>query len=330
MLVALTGASGHIGGNLVRALLEAGHKVRALARTDTRAIDGLDVEVVPGDVLDLDSLLQAFVGADVVHHLAGRISITGDPDGMVERINVEGVDNVIRACADANVGRLVHYGTLHSYDPDPPGEIIDETRALARHGHGTAYDITKAQGQQRVLAAAADGLDAVVAVPAAVLGPHDHKPSRAGEMLLDLARGTMPALVDGGFNWVDARDVALGGMAAADRGRRGEAYFLCGRWASLAELAGLVHQARPEVRCPPVAPMSLARVWAPVSSAFAQLRGGRPRFTSEALLALRGHRKVSHKKAAIDLGYTPRPLEDTVRDSLVWFTQAGLLAHPGG
>ncbi len=329
MLVALTGASGHVGGNLARAILDAGHEVRALARSDTRAIDGLGIDVVPGDVLDPDSLLQAFAGAGVVHHLAGRISITGDPDGMVERINVEGVENVIRACREAGVGRLVHYGTLHSYDPDPPGEVIDERRALARPGHGTAYDITKAEGQRRVLAAAADGLDAVVAVPAAVLGPLDHKPSRAGEMLLDLARGAMPALVEGGFNWVDARDVALGGMAAADRGRSGEAYFLCGRWASLAELAELVRLVHPEVRRPPVAPMSLARIWAPVSSTFARLRGSRPRFTSEALLALRGHRNVSHEKAAAELAYTPRALQDTVRDTLSWFAQVGLLTRPG-
>lgn len=326
MIATVTGASGHIGGNLVRALLEAGHEVRALARTDTRAIEGLDVEVVPGDVLDLDSLLQAFSGADVVHHLAGRISITGDPDGMVERINVEGVENVIQACRGAGVRRLVHYGTLHSYDPDPPEEIIDETRALARPGHGTAYDVSKAEGQRRVLHAAEEGLDAVVTIPAAVLGPHDHKPSRAGEMLQDLARGTMPALVDGGFNWVDARDVALGGIAAAERGRSGEAYFLCGRWASLAELAGMVRGCREGVRIPPVAPMGLARAWAPISATAMHLLGRRPRYTSEALLALRGHRHVSHEKAVMALGYAPRPLEETVRDSVVWFEEAGLLS----
>jgi len=325
MLVTLTGASGHIGGNLARALLDAGHEVRAIARSDTRAIDGLDLEIVHGDVLDTDSLLRAFVGADVVHHLAGRISITGDRDGMVERVNVEGVENVIRACREASVGRLVHYGTLHSYDPDPPDETIDETRHLARPGRGTAYDVTKAEGQRRVLEAASDGLDAVVAVPAAVLGPHDHKPSRAGEMLLDLARGSMPALVDGGFNWVDARDVALGGMAAAEHGRAGEAYLLCGRWASLAELAQMVSESQGGSKIPWVTPMWLARTWAPFSATFVQLMSRRPRYTSEALLALRGHHNVSHEKAAKELEYVPRPLEETVRDSLAWFAEAGLL-----
>jgi len=149
-------------------------------------------------------------------------------------------------------------------------------------------------------------------------------------MLLDLARGALPALVRGGFNWVDARDVVDGALAAADRGEAGRAYILSGHWASLAGLAAHVHAScgtRPPAF---VSPMWLARAAAPAVAAASRLAGRRPRYTPEALAALRGHRQVSHDRATAELGYTPRPLARTVSDTIDWFQTQGWLDDLGG
>ena len=113
MTVAVTGASGHIGGNLVRALLAKGRKVRVTVRRDTRAVDGLDVEKVDADVSDPDALRAAFEGAEVVYHLAAAISIYGDSDRMLSRVNVDGTRNVVKAVMACGVKRLVHFSSIH-------------------------------------------------------------------------------------------------------------------------------------------------------------------------------------------------------------------------
>jgi len=324
MTTVVTGAAGHVGGNLVRALLDRGEPVRAVVRSDRRALEGLDLEIVEADLDDPDSLRAAFDGADVVHHLAAQISVVGDPDGSVHRTNVDGVASVLFAARDASVRRVVHYSSIHAFSPDPASEPIDEDRPLVPD-HAPAYDRSKAAGQRLALQAAADGQDVVVVHPTAVLGPHDHKPSRMGDVLLQLARGRMPSLLDGGFDWVDVRDVVGGGLAAGDRGQPGRPYLLSGHWHTLADLARIVHAHGGEK--PPLftSPMWLARMGAPFVQTWAQLTHGRPLYTSEAIHALWAYREVSSARAEAELGYTKRPIEDTVRDTLDWFRRVGVL-----
>ncbi len=306
--VVVTGASGHLGANLVRGLLAAGHEVRCVVRRDTRALDGLPVVRVSGDVLDPASLGAAFRGAEVVYHLAAVISLSGDPDGRVARVNVEGTRNVVEACRGAGVRRLVHFGSIHAAWTGDSG-----SRGL------TDYDRSKAASLAVVAAAIAGGMDAVVVHPTSVLGPCDFKPSRQGDLVWRLATGRMPALLKGGFDWVDARDVAAGAIAAADRGGRGATYVLSGRYATLRELADWV-EAASGVRAPRLAaPMGLAAIGAPIVEAWGRFRGTEPLFNRESLDALRHGQAFPHVEAARDLGYDPRPLEDTVADTVAWF-----------
>ena len=312
MLTVVTGATGHIGGNLVRALLERGRSVRVTVREDTRAIDGLDVERVRADVLDPASLRAAFDGAQVVFHLAAVIEITRQSNGVMRRVNVEGARNVAQACLERGVSRLVHFSSIHALSHRPEAEPIDETRPLALDEHTMAYDQTKASGELEVQRAVERGLAAVVVNPTAVLGPHDFKPSPVGQVLLDLYHRRMPALVEGGFNWVDVRDVVAGALAAEERGQVGQRYLLSGTWAPVRDLAQLVER-HTGVRAPRlVAPMWLARVGAPFVEGFNRVTGGRPLYTSSSLRALRCHRLVSSDRARRDLGYSARPLGETV------------------
>ena len=210
MNVAVTGAYGHVGANLVRALLDAGHSVRAVDLREGPALAGLDVTFARADVLDVDSLRPAFDGVEVVFHLAAKISIAGDPDGSVRAINVDGVRNAASAALDAGVRRFVHVSSIHAFDCDQPG-VIDETSARALRPELPAYDRSKAAGEQALRTVIDRGLDAVIANLTGVIGPYDFTPmsgrparwrgprhpssrrSRSGSTRCMTARGVQPA-----------------------------------------------------------------------------------------------------------------------------------------
>ncbi|MBI5481605.1 MAG: NAD-dependent epimerase/dehydratase family protein [Deltaproteobacteria bacterium] len=323
--VLVIGAAGHVGGNLVRSLLAAGRKVRAAVFRDERALAGLGVERVKLDVLDPASLAAALRGTEVVYHLAAIIAIAGEPERRVEDVNVRGPRNVAQACLAAGVRRLVHFSSIHAFQQLPLDQPLDETRGPAA-GPGTlTYDRTKAAGEREILAVVACGLDAVIVNPTAILGPHDYKPGPLGEVLLRLGLGTMPALVEAGFDFVDVRDVVAGALAAEERGRRGERYLLPGRFATFRELGQIVAAA--SGRRPPrlVSPLWLARVGAPFLGAWCTITGGRPLYTSDSLRILRqSHPDIRGDKAARELGFRARPLGETVRDTWAWFRAAGM------
>jgi dihydroflavonol-4-reductase len=321
----VTGASGHVGGNLVRALLAEGRHVRALVREDRRAVDGLDVETVEGDILDADSLRRLLKGADTVFHLAARISIVGPEGGLVERTNVVGVRNMIDACLEAGVRRLVHFSSIHAFDTAPNDQVIDETRSLVAGSRHAPYDRSKASGQRAVLDGVARGLDAVIVNPGAVLGPHDYKPSRMGSVILDIYHRRFPALIDGGYNWVDARDVVAGAIAAAEKGRTGESYLLTGHWVHVSELSYIISRLTGRKTPTFATPLWLAGLASYGSLAVGRLRGKVPLLSPGAIHSIRMHRHISHEKATRELGYQTRPFETTVRDTLAWFGQVGML-----
>ncbi|NMB75912.1 MAG: NAD-dependent epimerase/dehydratase family protein [Myxococcales bacterium] len=322
MLVAVTGASGHVGGNLVRALLSRGRKVRAIVHSDTRAVDGLDLAVVRADVLDPSCIERALEGADVVYHLAAKIWVSGNLGGMIDRINREGTCNVVAACLKHKVRRLVHFSSIHAFRQEPRDEVLDEARECVAPGEGLPYDCSKVAGEAEVMAGVRQGLDAVIVNPTSVIGPLDFKPSPIGEAILGLLRGKFPMLVDGGFDWVDVRDVVAGAMAAEEKGRRGERYLLPGRWAPFAELARWVAEFG-GVKVPQhAAPLWLAGVGAPFVTAWCRLRKRRPIYTLESLDVLRhSNRRISGKKAERELGYSARPLSETIRDTVAWFRE---------
>ncbi len=324
MRVTVTGASGHIGGNLVRALLARGEEVRAVVFRGRRALEGLDVECVQADVRDAAAIAKAVSGSELVFHLAGHIDIVGDRQKVAE-VNVGGTRNIVAACHAEGVRRLVHFSSIHAYTANPRDEVVDETRALTRSRADPPYDRSKAAAQRLVTRAAADGLDAVIVNPTGVIGPHDYGPSNVGRLLIDLQRRSQKVLVGGGFNWVDVRDVVDAAIAAADRGRAGEAYILAGQWLSVTELAEVASTVT-GVATPRLAiPNAVARAAMPLIELWAAARPGPRRFTRLSLRALRDHRHVSSAKATRELGFSARPLAATIADTYAFFAEQGML-----
>jgi len=325
MTVVVTGASGHLGANLVRSLLERGERVRVLVHRSADPLADLDhpIERVQGSVCERSSLAPALVDAERVYHLAGVISINGDPDGRVHRVNVEGARNVARACLDAGVGRLVHVSSVHAFDMKPHDEVLDETRRQVADSPGhSAYDRSKALGERAVRDAVDDGLDAVIVNPTGIIGPVDYGPSRLGYLLRELAAGKLPALLDGGFDFVDVRDVADGIIAAGERGRSGENYILGNTWYSLRELAAMVAAVSGRRAPALVTPVWAARAGVPFARVLAKLTKTEPLFTRESLEVLTSNRSISSRRARTELGFTPRPLPQTVADTLAWFSRS--------
>ncbi len=242
MTVAVTGASGHIGASLVRDLLSQGRRVRVLVHTDRRALEGLDVEVVSGDICDLDYLKASFSNIETVYHLAAVVSIYGNKWPLFENVNVEGTRNVVQACLDCGVKRLVHFSSIHAISQQPLDMPVDETSPLVPCRRYMPYDSSKAESEKEIYKGIQQGLDSVILSPTGVLGPYDFKPSLTGEVLLKMARGTLPGLVNGGFDWVDVRDITRAAVRAEQTAPAGVRYILSGHWASVKELAMLVEE----------------------------------------------------------------------------------------
>jgi dihydroflavonol-4-reductase len=325
MKTLVTGATGHIGVNLVLALLSRGREVRILVHSKSWPLETSGLDMVSGDICDSDSLKPAFQGIDSVYHLAAHISIAGDQWSSLEKTNVIGTRNIVQACLNSGVRRLVHFSSIHALQQPPYDCPVDESRACVKGLNHPCYDRSKAGGEEEVRWGVRNGLNAVIVNPTAVIGPYDFQPSHLGAVLLAMAAGRLPVVVGGGFDWVDARDVAEGAIQAEIRGNPGERYLLSGRWASVSDLSRLVSEIS-GTRAPGlVCPAWLARCCAPLVEVISRSTGRRPLFTRDSMRALNSNRCISHEKASLELGYTARPLRETIIDTLRWFADTGRL-----
>jgi dihydroflavonol-4-reductase len=323
----VTGAGGHVGVNLVRALIEAGRTVRAVDVREPPTLIELGATWVAADVRDRVAMRDAFDEAESVFHLAAVISVVGGMAGLVESVNVGGLEATARAALDVGVARFVHCSSIHAFDLEAcRGTLVTEDSPRSVRAALPAYDRSKAAGERALLRVVDEGLDAVIVNPSGIIGPSDEAPSRMGAVLRAAARGRLPATVRGSFDWVDVRDVVTALVAAERRGGTGRNYLLGGRNATTAELARLAAAATG--RRPPLVdlPLSAARLFSPAATFIARRTSDPLLYTRESLHALRSDPHVDHSRAAMVLGHRPRPLEDTVRDLIASFADVGLVS----
>ncbi len=312
MRAAVTGAAGFLGNNLCRALLLRGHRVRALVHQRRDALEGLAVEVIEGELADRDALDRLVASCEVVFHLAARISLAPWQRDALHTTNVLGTRAVIDACVRARA-RLVHVSSIHALAARPSERVLDETSPAA-DTEQPYYDQSKAEGEREVRSGMARGLAAVIVNPTALIGPHDYGPSQMGQLFADLYRGKIPAVVEGGFVWVDVRDVAAQLVAIGEARPPSDRYLLPGHHATLLELAGRIAQISGGRGTRRTLPGWLASALAPLAEGAARLTGGEPALSRASLAVLLHHQHVDGSRAARELGFAPRPLQTTLED----------------
>jgi len=327
MTTLVTGATGFVGAAVARALVKAGHAVRALVRprSDRQNLEGLDLEVAEGDLGDRRSLERALEGCRALFHVAADYRLwVPHPAGMY-RANVEGTRNIVLAAAERGVNRIVYTSSVATLGFDPDGSPADETTPSRLEDMIGHYKRSKfmAEAEVRELARA-QGLPVVIVNPSTPVGPRDVKPTPTGRMIVQAASGRVPAYVDTGLNIVHVDDVARGHLLAFERGRTGERYILAGHDMTLRDI--LIHVARLAGRRPPVVRLPHAAVMpvAYLAEAWARLTGGgEPFVTADGVRMARKRMYFSSAKAERELGYTKRPAEEALRDSIEWFRAQG-------
>ncbi|HEV2371536.1 MAG TPA: NAD-dependent epimerase/dehydratase family protein [Streptosporangiaceae bacterium] len=327
--VLVTGATGHLGANLVRGLLAAGHQVVVLLHSaEAAAVDGLDVERRHGDVRDRDSVRAAVNGCDQVFHCAAKVSILETARREIFETNVLGTRHVLEAARDAGVRRVVVTGSFGAIG-DRPGGPSDESVPFDPFTKHTAYEQTKLLVEHEVFRAAAQGMDVVLATSCAIIGPHDYKPSRMGRVLIDIGRGRFPAFIPGGFEFVTTADIVTGHLLAMSRGATGHNYLFGSGYRSMDQL---VHQfaeltgAKPPLRLPRGLMAGIAGVVSPVLGRVAP--GHEQLITPASVRLLAQQRRADCAKARTELGYQPTSIEQAVREAYEHFVQRGVIPSP--
>ena len=324
----VTGATGFVGSAVARALAARGHRLRLLVRPggDRRNLDGLDAELVQGDLLDPASLARAVAGCRFLFHVAADYRLwVPDPAAMLAA-NVQGTGALMQAARDAGVERIVYCSSVAALGLVGDGTPGTETTPVDAAKIVGTYKQSKHQAEQAVRRMVRDGgLPAVIVNPSAPVGPRDVKPTPTGRMILDAASGRMPAYIDTGLNVVHVDDVAEGHCLALERGQAGESYILGGEDLSMSALLALVAEASgrraPRLRLPlaPLVPVAF------LNEAVARMARIEPRVTREMLAMARKKMFFSSAKAREALGYAPRPAREAVRDAVAWFRAQGMI-----
>ena len=326
--ILVTGVSGFVGSAVARALIAAGHPVRALVRpTSPRGnLEGLDIEVVEGDLRDAASMARALSGTRTLFHVAADYRLWApDPDDIV-RANVDGTRVVMEAALQAGLERVVYTSSVATLALREDGRPVDETAPQDPARAIGAYKRSKTMAERIVEnMVATRGLPAVIVLPSTPIGPRDIKPTPTGRIIVEAASGRMPAFIDTGLNLVHVDDVAAGHLAAWRQGRIGERYILGGQDVGLgqmlADIAGLVGRKAPTVKLLRQAIFPLAYA----AEAVARFTKREPFATVDALRMAKYQMFFSSAKAERDLGYRARPYRDALADAVAWFRTAGYL-----
>ncbi|MGC9269623.1 hopanoid-associated sugar epimerase [Acidiphilium sp.] len=323
----VTGATGFVGAAVARALSRRGFPLRLMHRpgSDLTNLAGIRADRVIGDLSDPASLARAVAGCRHVFHVAADYRLFVPDPAAMRRINIDGTIALLRAAGAAGVERVVYTSSVAALGRTTDGSPATEATPNAATDHIGPYKQSKYEAEIAVKSLASDGLDVVIVNPSAPVGPGDVKPTPTGRMVLDAARGRMPAYVETSMNLVHVDDVAEGHILALFRGARGESYILGGENLLLSDIIRLIThlagRSPPRLKLPitPLLPI------AAVMEIAAPLFGAEPLMTRDMLRMARHPMVFSSSKASATLGYAPRPAALAVRDALADFSRRGLL-----
>ena len=325
MKCVVTGATGHIGNVLIRKLLEKGYDVKAFIYNNESIehLKNLKIEYVYGDVRDIQSLKNAFKGIDIVFHLAGVIEIGSGNKKLTHQVNVMGTRNVANACKEEKVKRLIYTSSVHAIPEKPLGEEMTETNKFSDKLVKGVYAKSKAEATKYLLEFELEELEIIIVHPSGVIGPYEYIPSNLGQLVIDCANRNIGAYLEGGYNFVDVRDVVGGIILATEKGKNKECYILGGNYVSVKELMKYIENIT-GVKAPK---FKIARWFAYItgflSEAYYKIVNKKALFTSYSVYTLGTNSNFSSEKAKIELGYKTRDIQETLKDTIQWFEDQG-------
>jgi dihydroflavonol-4-reductase len=326
MLAFVTGATGFIGGNLVRELLADNHQVRVLVRSgsDQRNIAGLTVETVIGDLDEKRQLTEQMMGCDAVFHVAAHYSLWAKDRDAIYRANVTGTNNLLAAARAAGIKRFIHTSSVAAIGVPAPNTLGNEETRTTIKELVSDYKKSKLLAEQAALQAAREGLDVVIVNPSTPIGARDVKPTPTGEIILRFLEDRMPAYVHTGLNLIDVEDVARGQILAWQKGRTGERYILGNRNLTLKEmlemLSSITGKPAPRFAVPHFIPLAVAYVDEMI---LARYFGKTPQVSFYSVQMSQKAMYYDSSKAVRELGLPQSPIEEALEKAVRWFVENG-------
>ncbi len=322
----VTGAAGHLGGAVCSLLKNRGETVRGLAhyKDDTTFIESLGVEVVRGDVTDKESMRELFEGSENAYliHTAAIVDINSKENAYMREVNVEGTKNVIALAKEYGVEKTVYVSSVHAIPVLPHGRMMREVTEFSPDSVEGAYAKTKAEAAAYVMEEMKKGFDCRIVHPSGIIGPYPAKGNHLVQMIKNYIKGILPGCIKGGYDFVDVRDCALGIDAALDYGKAGECYLLTGGYYSVIEMLNMLKEIT-QGKSVRVWPTWMAKMVAPAMAKAAIRKGMKPIFTTYSLETLKVNGRFSHDKATRELGFMPRELYETLKDTVNWLYTSG-------
>jgi len=321
----VTGGTGFVGNNVVKALVSKGAVVRTLARSKEKAeiaLKDLNVELFFGDVHDREAITKLFEGLEnrevVFIHTASVVLIGGNGRQYktMDEVNYNGVKNIIEACL-AHKARLVYVSSVHAITEPPKNHLTTEIEHFDPRSVVGKYAKSKARASALIMDAVKNrDLDTVIVHPSGIIGPNDYSDTHLTQMIMDYIENRIPAAVNGGYDFVDVRDVANGIIKAAEKGKRGDCFLLTNKYYSIMEMFAILHEITGVKKITSKLPMWLAYFLLPFLSAYFTILGKRPLYTAYSLYTLKSNSNFSHEKASRELGYSPRGLRESLVDTV--------------
>ena len=315
--IAVTGGTGHLGRNLIELLLQQGQKVIALKRKAEIPYEHDNLNWIQGDLNDQPALNSLVKQSAVMIHCASAISLGELDRDLVYNVNVTGTSNLINACSGRNI-KFIYISSSTSVEDPVDTDLFDENRPY-RTDPRFYYALTKALAEQLLLKAVeAEQLDACIIRPTAIIGPADHIPSRFGQTILDLYKGCLPFITDGGYNMIDVRDLSQTIINSISMGKKGRVYLAGGEYISLKELAKMVAPSK----IPLSIPVDLLISLLPLIKVYDKLFKLKWPVTRESLITLKfSPKNIDSSRAIKDLGHQRRPIKQTLEDLIAWFNE---------
>lgn len=322
----VTGANGHLGSTIINLLLKEKKKVRAFVlENDVLHLDK-KVEIIRGNITDKKSIYPLFKDLEnkevIVIHCAGIVTIASKFDQKVYDVNVVGTKNIADVALEYKVKKFIHVSSVHAILEEKNKTIKEVDKFYPDKVEGL-YAKTKAEASNYILDMSKKGLNAIVVHPSGIIGPGNYGKGHLSQLIIDYLNNRLTAIVKGGYDFVDVRDVADGILKAIEKGRVGECYILSNRYFEIKEIINLLHEVTNHKPIKTILPNWFAKLTAPIAELYYKILKQPPLYTSYSIYTLSTNSHFSHEKATKELDYNPRDMKKTLKDTVDWLKKIG-------